>query len=476
MRGNQPNARRGAEMGLLAVIILAAIGLLAHGSSGSSVTHEAEGERPVGGLHAGHGHTTGWRAGAAAVAAGAHSSHGHAHGRSVSRSTARGGVATDSGVAGQRLHGKGKPHEAKVADASASPSPAKRVSAASLLQPEALEGVVPPAAPSSPPPQPSPSASSSAPAPAPANGPAPVDMSPLKPSELLDYGHASELVRSPTVEERAWSARVLVAEESSPRAWDGTAWNGARELSVAHQFAVRNALDVETNFHVSRLAVRTEADMKPCKRIVVSVATIPSRIGRLYNLINSLRRQDLPPDQVLVALPPFATRLKQRYDVPDFIRDDPFVKLVSMPADYGPLSKLAAGILSERDPETCIITIDDDSEAREFTLAIIATWGAIYPTAVVAAQGWNVTCIIGHIPYVCPGQSDHPYLFVRNVRLGARHRSQRSRDCADVPRVFSARSPSVSPCPTLHRTHRTTTTCANSRASRCTTSITACRR
>jgi hypothetical protein len=42
--------------------------------------------------------------------------------------------------------------------------------------------------------------------------------------------------------------------------------------------------------------------------------------------------------------------------VPSFLSDDPLVRLVPLAADYGPLSKLAAAIAVEDDPETCIIT------------------------------------------------------------------------------------------------------------------------
>ncbi len=133
-------------------------------------------------------------------------------------------------------------------------------------------------------------------------------------------------------------------------------WFADRNASVAAQHDVRDALNTEGQYWLSRLAARDASGLRPCKRTVVSIATIPSRISRLYNLVSSIRHQRLRPDAILIALPPFAPRLKQAYTVPDFLKDDPFVKLVHLPVDFGPLSKLAAAIHAESDPDTCILT------------------------------------------------------------------------------------------------------------------------
>ena len=291
-------------------------------------------------------------------------------------------------------------------------------------------------------------------------------------AELAEYAPASELVLSPSAEAMAAAQRVLAMAADLPGATDGGLWSQKRTESVDAQHVIAAALATTTQYHVSRYAVRSAAQMKPCKRLVVSVATIPSRIERLYNLVSTLRRQNLPPDQVLIAVPPFAPRLRQAYEIPAYLRDDPFVKIVSLPADFGPLSKLAAALYSERDPETCIVTIDDDAEAREFLLQIMATWGAIYPDAVVSAQGWNVTCIIGRVPYVCPGHHGEPYLFVRQVRAGAR-RGERA--CYPRAQSFAPTSLSLSLSLSLPplRDDRYTTTCASTRRSPSTTSTTA---
>jgi hypothetical protein len=234
--------------------------------------------------------------------------------------------------------------------------------------------------------------------------------------QTLNYGTPSSLVYSPPFDEYI-RARRRITEMGAPgsKGWDGGLWSNNRDESVARQHELRDALGLETLFHVSRLAATTGDKMVPCKRFVVSVATIPSRVQRLYNMINALRRQNYPPDQVLIALPPFATRLKQEYNIPDFIKNDPFVKLVDLPADFGPLSKVAAALYNENDPETCIMTVDDDGEPREFTLELMVTWAAIFHTSVVAAQGWNVSCITGRVPYHCPADHGERYMFVRNV-------------------------------------------------------------
>lgn len=171
-----------------------------------------------------------------------------------------------------------------------------------------------------------------------------------------DWGTPSTIIKSPTLDERIAARRRLLEQCSLPYAYDGQYWFTNRPSSVLSQHAMRDSLNTEAAWHISRYAARTIQDLQPCKRTVVSIATIPSRINKLYNLISSIRAQTVPPDAILIALPPFAPRLKQTYEVPDFLKNDPLVKLVDLPVDYGPLSKLAAAIVAENDPNTCIIT------------------------------------------------------------------------------------------------------------------------
>jgi hypothetical protein len=166
----------------------------------------------------------------------------------------------------------------------------------------------------------------------------------------------SALIPSPSWQEVLDARGRLARQCAHADAWASQYWFTHRNESVAAQHTVRDALNLEGQYHVSRLGAASEAQLRPCRRTVVSIATIPSRIGHLHNLIRALREQDAPPDAILVALPPFAPRLRQAFTVPSFLAEDPLVTIVHLPVDFGPLSKVAAAIYAEQDPDTCIIT------------------------------------------------------------------------------------------------------------------------
>lgn len=195
-------------------------------------------------------------------------------------------------------------------------------------------------------------------------------------------------------------------------AWVANFWFSNRTTSVDRQHRVRNALNTIAQAAVSDMSVRTPQAAKPCKRTVVSLSTIPSRIDRLEGLMSAIKAQSYAPDAILIGIPPFAPRMKQVYKVPDYLANDPAVKIVPLPVDFGPLSKLAAALYAEDDPETCIITVDDDNLPRPHLFQLSATWAAAFPSAVIGESGWNVTCILSKIPYVC-GEGYDVYVFVR---------------------------------------------------------------
>lgn len=236
-------------------------------------------------------------------------------------------------------------------------------------------------------------------------------------TSIVDMSVPSSLIPSPQWSDIEKRKRHLAHQCTLPAAWKLQYWFSNRSDSVVQQHAVRDTLLLEGQYWISRLAVKKQEQARPCKRTVVSIATIPTRIGRLYNLIHAIRRQELPPDQILIAIPPFAPRLKQTFDddvIPSFLKDDPMVKLVHIPVDFGPLSKVAAAIYSEQDPDTCIITVDDDNEPRPHLFRLMSTWASLFPTAVIGESGWNVTCITNKVPFVC-GEGYDAYLFVRQV-------------------------------------------------------------
>lgn len=131
-------------------------------------------------------------------------------------------------------------------------------------------------------------------------------------------------------------------------------------------------------------------------RLVVSITTVPSRLNtqRMRDVIYSIATQTLKPDVIYLSLPSWSRRLKKRYPEPDeWIRK--YCKIVNVP-DYGPITKLAGAILSEQDPETIIITCDDDIICQPNKLENVYNKCIKHPNAAICSYGF----IIGQFPFM----------------------------------------------------------------------------
>jgi hypothetical protein len=95
-------------------------------------------------------------------------------------------------------------------------------------------------------------------------------------------------------------------------------------------------------------------------RLVVTLATIPSRIAQIRPVIDSLEAQTRAPDRIYVCISDFSLWEQAPYDVPDWLRHHERVELVVSPRDYGPATKLIGMLDREPAPDTRIVIVDDD--------------------------------------------------------------------------------------------------------------------
>ena len=106
--------------------------------------------------------------------------------------------------------------------------------------------------------------------------------------------------------------------------------------------------------------------------VIVSIATIPSRIGKIRPTLQSLLEGRLVPDEILVVRPEFCVWEDSSYVIPDFLLDNEFcrgvVKLATISVDWGPGNKLLGAI--DRIPqESYLCLADDDVQYKENFLA-----------------------------------------------------------------------------------------------------------
>ncbi|KAF6255991.1 hypothetical protein COO60DRAFT_1702558 [Scenedesmus sp. NREL 46B-D3] len=112
------------------------------------------------------------------------------------------------------------------------------------------------------------------------------------------------------------------------------------------------------------------------KRLVVSLSSFPGRVEfvnpTIYSIMHGLRK----PDALYLWVPLNVSRFEPGdkevnglKELPDNVRGLPghfhgAVKVKVPPADYGPATKLLPTLLEEKDPDTVIITVDDDCMYR----------------------------------------------------------------------------------------------------------------
>lgn len=94
-------------------------------------------------------------------------------------------------------------------------------------------------------------------------------------------------------------------------------------------------------------------------RVVASYTTLPSRYDALQTSILSMINQTYKLDAIYLTIPRYAARLNEPYPpIPQELQD--LCTVVYIETDYGPITKIYGALISETDPNTVIITCDDD--------------------------------------------------------------------------------------------------------------------
>lgn len=104
------------------------------------------------------------------------------------------------------------------------------------------------------------------------------------------------------------------------------------------------------------------------EKIIVSLSTIPDRIGLLGPTLASILDQTVLPDEICVNVPMLSRKGKE-YQIPHWLRDLKSVTIYRVDEDEGPGTKLLPTLRRERaNPSTRIIVIDDDNIYNSKTL------------------------------------------------------------------------------------------------------------
>ena len=120
--------------------------------------------------------------------------------------------------------------------------------------------------------------------------------------------------------------------------------------------------------------------------VIVSLTTLPSRMYNIHKTIESIKNQTLKPDKIYLCISEFSKRENTKYQIPEHIKDD--IEILNSTHDYGPITKLIPILNKIKDPNTIIITIDDDLIYDDNTIKQLVKESRKYPEYAIGYCGW----------------------------------------------------------------------------------------
>lgn len=122
-------------------------------------------------------------------------------------------------------------------------------------------------------------------------------------------------------------------------------------------------------------------------KVVSSLTTIPSRISGIEKTLISLSNQSYKLDAIYLNVPYTSQREDTEYQIPDVITN--YCHIVRG-QDYGPITKIISALLQEQDPETIIITFDDDKIYPEGLVEKLLSKHRNTPDAAIGSAGFKI--------------------------------------------------------------------------------------
>ena len=93
--------------------------------------------------------------------------------------------------------------------------------------------------------------------------------------------------------------------------------------------------------------------------IVVSLTTTPDKINQIQLVLKSIYRQSIKPDRIYLNIPREFNNNSEKDITPNWLKTDSKI-IINKTNNYGSATKLITTLEKERDPNTIIITVNDD--------------------------------------------------------------------------------------------------------------------
>jgi len=155
-------------------------------------------------------------------------------------------------------------------------------------------------------------------------------------------------------------------------------------------------------------------------RVVGTLTTMPHQYDKVIRTLDSLHAQTYKLDEIYLSLPEISRRLGTEYPpVPEEISNK--CKIITC-IDYGPITKLSGGLLAEQDPDTVIISFDNDMVYPNTMVQKLVENHKKYPDSAIGSAGmllrYNYGC-----PFcaITPNENNYLYNISKfNVPAGGR--------------------------------------------------------
>ena len=123
--------------------------------------------------------------------------------------------------------------------------------------------------------------------------------------------------------------------------------------------------------------------------VVVSLTTTPVRINKIWPTLNSILLQSELPEKIYLWIPKQFKRFpNQSIDqLPEFIKNNPFIQVQFIDKDYGPATKLLPCLEQIQDKNTKIIVIDDDRLYPRHLIRDLLRYEKLDSTAAIGIAG-----------------------------------------------------------------------------------------
>ena len=116
-------------------------------------------------------------------------------------------------------------------------------------------------------------------------------------------------------------------------------------------------------------------------RFVISITTLPDRVPYIKPVINSVIKHNPEIDKIYIFLP--YGEVEEKYIPPNTDK----ITVIRC-HDYGPITKIVGVLPYEKDPDTLILTLDDDIIVTRNIINVMKRKSKEYPNAALSFSGW----------------------------------------------------------------------------------------